>query len=100
MIRLLAISATAILLAGCASAPQSALSTSHPASADAPEGARIARQTSLRSDEATDKSNALLSAAKKEQKTWDEYGPVSGTPESAPQSDSKPAPKMEMNHEM
>ena len=63
----------AALLAGCASAPLPPLTVNHPASADAPEGARIARTTSLRADEATRKSHALLSAAQKEQEQWDQY---------------------------
>jgi hypothetical protein len=83
--------AIAAQLAGCASAPPLALTASHPASPDAPEGACVARQTSLRADDATRKSRALLSAAQKEQEHWDAYGPVSGTPE----TNTQPA----MNHE-
>lgn len=80
----------------------------HPASPDAPEGARLARQTSLCADETTRKSHALLSAAQKEQEKWDAYGPVSGTPEDAPKEDMKmdgkmdpkmDMKKMEMKHE-
>ncbi len=85
----------AALLASCASAPPPPLSANHPASADAPEGARIARTTSLRADEATRKSHALLSAAQKEQEAWDQYGPVSGTPADAPNTNAKP----EMKHD-
>ena len=85
---------TAALLAGCASAPLP-LTASHPASPDAPEGARLARQTSLRADDATRKSHAMLSAARKEQEHWDAYGPVSGTPEDAPKTNVKP----EMKHD-
>ncbi len=85
----------AALLAGCASAPPPPLSANHPASADAPEGARIARTTSLRADDATRKSRALLSAAQKEQEQWDAYGPVSGTPADAPKTNAKP----EMKHD-
>ena len=80
----------AAALTGCATAPPPALTSDSPASPDAPEGARVARQTSLRADDATRKSHALLSAAQKEQEKWDAYGPVSGTPE-----DAKP----EMKHE-
>ena len=54
----------------------------------------MARQTSLRPDETTRKSSALLSAAKKEQERWDAYGPVSGTPEDAPKTEGK----MDMKH--
>ncbi len=91
MIRPLTFIAVAALLAGCVSAPPMALTAAHPASPDAPEGARLARQTSLRADDATRKSRALLSAAQKEQEHWDAYGPVSGTPE----ANTKP----EMNHD-
>jgi len=83
----------AALLAGCASAPLPPLTAAHPASPDAPEGARLARRTSLRLDDATRKSHALLSAAQKEQEHWDAYGPVSGTPEDAPKTDAKPETK-------
>jgi len=83
-----------VLLGGCATAPPP-LTAAHPASPDAPEGARLARQTSLRPDDATRKSHALLSAAQKEQEHWDAYGPVSGTPEDAPKTDAKP----EMSHD-
>ena len=85
----------AALLAGCASAPPQPLTADHPASADAPEGARIARTASLRADEATRKSHALLSAAQKEQEHWDKYGPVSGTPPDAQKTNAKP----EMKHD-
>ena len=91
MIRPLTFIAAATLLAGCAASPPLALTASHPASPDAPEGARLTRQTSLRADDATRKSRALLSAAQKEQEHWDEFGPVSGTPE----TNIKP----EMNHD-
>ena len=91
MSRLLTLFAAA-LLAGCASAP-TPLTADHPASPDAPEGARIARTTSLRADDATRKSRALLSAAQKEQEAWDKYGPVSGTPEDAPKAEAKPEKK-------
>ena len=83
------------LLAGCATAPPPPLTAAHPASADAPEGARISRTTSLRADDTTRKSRALLSAAQKEQEKWDAYGPVSGTPENAPKTNAKP----EMKHD-
>ena len=96
MTRPLTFFAAAALLAGCASAPPPPLTADHPASPDAPEGARLARQTSLRADDATRKSHAMLSAALKEQEHWDDYGPVSGTPEGAP----KPAMKMDGKMDM
>ena len=91
--------AAAIVLAGCASAPPP-LTAAHPASPDAPEGARLARQTSLRADDATRKSRALLSAARKEQEEWDAHGPVSGTPEDAPKSAPKSGMKMDGKMDM
>ena len=94
MTRLISFFAAA-LLAGCASAPPPPLTADHPASADAPEGARIARTTSLRADEATRKSRVLLSAAQEEQEQWDKFGPVSGTPADAPKTNGKP----EMKHD-
>ena len=94
MTRLISFFAAA-LLAGCASAPPPPLTANHPASADAPEGARVARTTSLRADEATRKSRVLLSAAQEEQEQWDKYGPVSGTPADAPKTNAKP----EMKHD-
>ena len=94
MTRLISFFAAA-LLAGCASAPPPPLTADHPASADAPEGARVARTTSLRADEATRKSRVLLSAAQEEQEQWDKYGPVSGTPADAPKTNRKP----EMKHD-
>ena len=99
MFRRLTILAAA-LLAGCATAPPTPLTAAHPASPDAPEGARLARQTSLRADETTRKSHALLSAAQKEQEHWDDYGPVSGTPEDAPKTDGEMDMKnREMKHD-
>lgn len=83
----------AALLTGCATTPPPPLSADHPASPEAAEGARVPRQSSLRADEATRKSRTLLSAAQEEQKKWDAYGPVSGTPEDAPKPDAKPAMK-------
>ena len=94
MTRLISFFAAA-LLAGCASAPPPPLTADHPASADAPEGARIARTSSLRADEATRKSRVLLSAAQEEQEQWDKFGPVSGTPADAPKTNGKP----EMKHD-
>ena len=85
----------AALLAGCANVPPPPLAATHPASPDAPEGARVPGQTSLRPDDATRKTRALLSAAQKEQEKWDAYGPVSGTPEDAPKGNAKP----EMKHD-
>ena len=90
--------AAAALLAGCATAPPPPLTAASPASPDAPEGAHLARQTSLRADETTRKSRALLSAAQKEQEHWDEFGPVSGTPEDAPKTGGKMDMK-NMKHE-
>jgi hypothetical protein len=71
----------AALLAGCATAPPSPLTAAHPASPDAPEGARTAHRSSLHTDEITRKSHTLLSAAQREQEQWDKFGPVSGTPD-------------------
>ena len=85
----------AALLTGCANIPPPPLAATHPASPDAPEGARVPAQTSLRADDATRKTRALLSAAQKEQEKWDAYGPVSGTPEDAPKGNAKP----EMKHD-
>jgi hypothetical protein len=92
MIRPLTLFAIGALFAGCATTSPPPLTAASPASPDAPEGARLARQTSLRADDTTRKSRALLSAAQKEQEKWDAYGPVSGTPEDAP----KPERKMDM----
>jgi hypothetical protein len=92
MTRLLALSTAAALLAGCATAPPP-LTASHPASPDAPEGAHVERRTSLRADEATRKSRAMLADAEKEQREWNAHGPVSGTPENAPKTDAKPEKK-------
>lgn len=83
------------LLAGCASVPPPPLTAANPASPSAPEGVRLVRSTSLRTDDATSKTTALLSAAKKEQELWDAYGPVSGTPEDAPKPTAKPEAKHE-----
>jgi hypothetical protein len=79
----------AALLAGCAATPSPPLTAAHPASPHAPEGSRLARRTSLRADEATRKTHALLSAAQREQEHWDQFGPVSGTPEDAPKAGSQ-----------
>lgn len=86
--------AAAALLAGCATAPPP-LTSASPASPEAPEGAHTPRQSSLRADDATRKTAALLSAAQKEQQHWDAYGPVSGSPEEEPKNNTKP----EMKHE-
>ena len=98
MIRPLTLFAIGALLAGCATAPPPPLTAANPASPDAPEGARLARQTSLRADGTTRKSRALLSAAQKEQDKWDEFGPVSGTPADAPKTEGKMDMKA-MKHE-
>ena len=98
MTRLLILAAVAALFAGCATAPPPPLTAASPASPDAPEGARLARQTSLRADETTRKSRTLLSAAQKEQEKWDDYGPVSGTPEDAAKPGMKMDGKMDMKN--
>ncbi len=98
MIRAFILCAAAALLAGCATAPPPPPTAANPASPEAPEGARLSRQTSLRSDETTRKSRSLLSAAMKEQEKWDEFGPVSGTPEDAPKTEGKMDMK-KMKHE-
>ena len=95
MTRPLTFFAATALFAGCAAVPPPPLTKAHPASPDAPEGARLARQTSLRADDATRKSRTMLSAAQKEQEHWDAHGPVSGTPEDAPKTNAKP----EMKHD-
>ena len=100
MTRLLTFFAATALFAGCAAVPPPPLTQAHPASPDAPEGARLARQTSLRADEATRKSHTLLAGAEKEQAHWEAHGPVSGTPEDAPKTDAKmDMKKMEMKHD-
>jgi hypothetical protein len=101
MTRLTILFAAILLLAGCATAPPAPLTAANPASPEAPEGEHITRQSSLRPDEATRKSRALLSAAQKEQEKWDEYGPVSGAPaDMAPNADGKINIKnMEMKHD-
>ena len=76
----------AALLASCASTPLP-LPADSPASPEAAEGARPARHTSLRADDSTLKSRAMLAAAAKEQAQWDEHGPVSGTPNEKPGMD-------------
>lgn len=95
MTRLFIPLAVAALLAGCATTSPPPLTANHPASPDAPEGAPVARVTTLRADDTTRKSHALLSAAQKEQEKWDDLGPVSGTPEVAPKTEGK----MDMKHE-
>lgn len=97
MTRPFTLCAAAALLAGCVTALPP-LTVVSPVSPDAPEGARLSRQTSLRADEPTRKSRALLSAAMKEQEKWDEFGPVSGTPEDAPKTEGKMDMK-KMKHE-
>ena len=66
----------AALLSGCATAPPPPLTADSPASPDAPAGATPARHSSLRPDDATLKSRAILGAAAKA----DEQGPASDTP--------------------
>lgn len=97
MTRPLTLCAAAALLAGCVTTPPP-LTVVSPVNPDAPEGAGLPRQTSLRADETTRKSRALLSAAQKEQEKWDAYGPVSGTPEDAPKPEGKTDMK-NMKHE-
>jgi hypothetical protein len=100
MMRLVIPFAVAALCAGCAATSPPPLTGANPASPEAPEGARVRRQTSLRADDTTLKSHALLSAAQKEQEKWDDSGPVSGTPEDAPQPGMKMDKKnMEMKHD-
>jgi len=82
------------LLAGCATAPPP-LTSASPVSPEAQEGAHTPRQSSLRADDATRKTAALLSAAQKEQQHWDAYGPVSGSPEEEPKDNTKPETKHE-----
>lgn len=84
----------ALLLTGCAAISPVSFPATHPASPNAPEGARPSWQTSLGPDELTRKSQAMLSAARKEQEFWDAHGPVSGSPEETPQ------PKPEGKHEL
>ena len=86
--------AAVALLAGCATAPPP-LTAASPASPAAQEGARVPRQSSLRPDDVSRKTSALLSAAQKEQQHWDAYGPLSGSPEEEPKSNTQP----EMKHE-
>lgn len=84
----------ATLLIGCSTQPMP-LTDDHPASPNAPAGARTGEHSSLHVDELTQKSRALLSAAAKEQKEWDEHGPVSGTPaDENPSSKPKAMPGM------
>jgi hypothetical protein len=80
----------ASFLAGCAALPPSPQGPTNPASARAPEGSRIGTFPSLRDDEATRKTQSLLSAARKEQEHWDAFGPVSGSPESAAAPEERP----------
>ena len=84
----------AALLAGCVTAPPP-LTSASPASPEVLEGMHMPRQSSLRADDATRKTAALLSAAQRDQKHWDAYGPVSGSPEEEPKDNTKP----EMKHE-
>ena len=96
MTRLPILIAATALLTACVATRRAPLTATNPASPNAPEGAHVHRQgrrwARMRH---TRKSAALLSAAKKEQTYWDDYGPVSGTPEDAPKTDSNP----EMKHD-
>jgi starvation-inducible outer membrane lipoprotein len=91
MSRLLLVFAAALLV-GCTTTPPP-LGAQSPASAAAPEGARMPRQTSLQVDAITRRTSTMLSAAQKEQEQWDASGPVSGSADdgshSAPATDSK-----------
>ena len=86
----------AALLSGCATAPPP-LTADSPASPDAAAGASPARHASLRPDEATLKTRAMLAAAAKAQQQWDEHGPVSGTP-AEPGAPTKPDAMPGMDH--
>ncbi len=70
----------ATLLSGCATAPPP-LTADSPANPDAPAGVPPGRHASLRPDDATSKTRAMLAAAAKAQAEWNERGPVSGTPD-------------------
>lgn len=63
-----------VLMAGCASQPPP-LADNHPANPNAPEGWRAPRQSSLKADPITRKSQALLDAGQKEQEHWNQNGP-------------------------
>jgi hypothetical protein len=80
----------ASFLAGCATLPPSPQGPATPANPRAPEGARIGALPSLSTDDATRKTQSLLSAARKEQEHWDAFGPVSGSPELAPAPEGDP----------
>ena len=95
MTRFLAFFATAALLAACAATHTQPPGVPNPSNPDAPEGARVPRQTSLRADDTTRKSHALLTSAKNEQEKWDAYGPVSGTPQDPAKAEAKPETKHE-----
>ena len=82
------ICAAGTLLAGCVTALPP-LTSASPASPEAAEGTRVARQSSLRADDLTQKTAAQLSAAHKEQQHWDAYGPVSGSPEEEPKDNTR-----------
>ena len=69
----------AALLSGCATAPP--LTADSPASPEAAAGVPPARHATLRPDEATLKTRAMLAAAAKAQAEWNEHSPVSGTPD-------------------
>ena len=70
----------AALLTGCATAPPPPLTVDSPASPDAVAGATPARHSSLRPDEATLKSRAILAAAAKADEQGSETPPEAGTP--------------------
>ena len=86
----------ATLLSGCATAPPP-LTADSPASPDAAAGVSPGRHASLRPDEGTLKSRAMLAAAAKAQEQWNENGPVSGTP-AEPGAPTKPDAMPGMDH--
>lgn len=86
----------ATLLSGCATAPPP-LTADSPANPDAPAGVPPGRHASLRPDDATLKSRAMLAAAAKAQEQWNENGPVFGTP-AEPGTATKPDAMPGMDH--
>ena len=88
--RIALLGAAILLLEGCAATPLTPLTAGSPASPKAAEGGPLPRQTSLRADAVTQQTRAQLSAAQKEQEHWDDYGPVSGTLEEEPKTETQP----------